>query len=76
VNPVNGGTTRIGLRAPRGIHALTMQGLDISAHRGRKLGRTNAPGNAQLGERGFEAGKKRGNRCWFGLRLRHEDDND
>jgi len=31
---------------------------------------------AQLRERGFEAGKKRGNRCWFGLRLRHSDDND
>ena len=31
---------------------------------------------AQLRERGFEAGKKRGNRCWVGLRLRHEDDND
>jgi putative DNA primase/helicase len=30
----------------------------------------------QLRERGFESGKKRGNRCWFGLRLRHEDDND
>ena len=31
---------------------------------------------AQLRERGFEAGKKRGNRCWVGLRLRHEGDND
>jgi putative DNA primase/helicase len=31
---------------------------------------------AQLRERGFEAGKKRGSRCWFGLRLRHVDDND
>ena len=31
---------------------------------------------AQLRERGFEAGKKRGNRCWFGLRLHHESDND
>ena len=31
---------------------------------------------AQLRERGFEAGKKRGNRCWVGLRLRNEGDND
>jgi putative DNA primase/helicase len=31
---------------------------------------------AQLRERGFEAGKKRGNRCWVGLRLRHQGDND
>ena len=31
---------------------------------------------AQLRERGFKAGKKRGNRCWFGLRLRHEADDD
>jgi putative DNA primase/helicase len=31
---------------------------------------------AQLRERGFEAGKKRGSRCWFGLRLRHVAEDD
>jgi putative DNA primase/helicase len=27
-----------------------------------------------LRERGFESGKKRGSRCWFGLRLRADGD--
>jgi putative DNA primase/helicase len=30
----------------------------------------------QLRERGFEAAKKKGRRCWLGLRLRQEMDND
>lgn len=31
---------------------------------------------AQLRERGFEPSKKRGHRCWVGLRLRRENDDD
>ena len=31
---------------------------------------------AQLSERGFEPSKKRGHRCWVGLRLRRENDDD